>query len=87
MAGTLALTSNVLPVGIAAETFTAWAWARPLGDDEDLRALREAAAPRWSVQLEEGRSSSSRSPMMPTPYPAPTSSSSRLPTTFVSSPA
>jgi hypothetical protein len=52
MAGALALTSNVLPVDFATDTFTAW--ARPLGDDEDLRALRKAAAPRWSVQLERG---------------------------------
>jgi hypothetical protein len=52
VAGPLVLTSNVLPVDFATEKFTAW--ARPLADDEDLRALREAAAPRWSVQVERG---------------------------------
>src|SRR6266567_2142476 len=53
LAGTRDLATNICPVTFGADAFEVW--ARDIGEGEDLRALRQTHASKWSVQWEQGQ--------------------------------
>jgi hypothetical protein len=53
VAGTRDLATNICPVTFGADAFRVQ--ARDIAEGEDLRALRQAHAPKWSVQWEQGQ--------------------------------
>ena len=53
MAGIRELGSNVCPVEFGVDALEVW--ARDVAEAEDLGALREAHASKWSVQWERGQ--------------------------------
>jgi hypothetical protein len=52
MSGTQNLTTNILPVHFEADTLEVW--SRNVGENENLKLLRESLSSQWSVQWQRG---------------------------------